>query len=354
MGRVPLPPAVSILLPLHHVFSSGPELQRRLKIALENTGHRLRKNYTADAVAVILARMDKLRSKLQADTKHESVALFASQLHSKLVYLDVPVEERIVIGDSFAVRDLIADSKRLRGYLVLLLSDKECRFYLAGEDHHLELLKTTIPTEVFAYLNEKPERVANFSDPVDRKEVVMNKFLHYMDEELSRILFLHPLPVFVLGAEKVVGHFKMYSRHQDRITGYAHGNFLDAGEPELQCAVQPCLAQWQIQKQRALLDQLETAASQKRLSMGMTQAWETAAQKNGRLLVVEKGFRFQARRGDSPDRIFREDASGEDPRGIPDAVDELIGQVIDAGGEVEFVDDGALGEYDHIALIRYY
>lgn len=354
MGRVPLPPAVSILLPVHQVFSSEPGLQHRLKIALENTGHRLRKNYTPEAAAVILARLDKLRLQLQSDTGHKSVALYASQLYSKLVYLDVPVEESIFIGDSFAIRDLVADSKRLRGYLVLVLSEKECRFYIAGEDHQLKLLKTTIPTEVFAYVNEKPQRVANFSDPGERKEVVEDKFLRHMDEELSRILVLHPLPVFVLGPEKLPGHFKQDSQHHARIAGYAHGNYLHAGEPELQCAVQRCMAQWQRQKQHAALGLLETAASQKRLSIGMVQAWATAAQKNGRLLVVEKSFRFPARRGDTPDRIYREDSPSENPWAIPDAVDDLIGQVIDQGGDVEFVDDGTLEEYDRIALIRYY
>lgn len=354
MGRVPLPPAVSILLPMHPVFSSGSELHHRLKIALENTGHRLRKNYTAEAAAVILARLDKLRLQLTSDTEHKSVALYASQLHGKLVYLDVPVEESIVIGDSFATRDLVADSKQLRGYLVLLLSDKECRFYLAGEAHHLRLLKTSIPTDVFAYMNEKPQRVANFSDPGERKEVVEDKFLHHMDDELSRILVLHPLPVFVLGPEKILGHFKEHSHHHARIAGFAHGNYMDAGEPELQLAVQPCMAQWQRQKQRSLLDQVETVASYKRLSAGIIEAWAAAVQKNARLLVVEKSFRFPARRGDTPDRIFREDAPDENPWCIPDAVDELIGQVIDQGGDVEFVDDGTLEEFDRIALIRYY
>ena len=353
LGRVPLPPAVSILLPLHHVFSSGPELQHRLKIALENAGHRLRKNYTDEVAAVVLARLDKLRSQLQGETRHKSVALFASQLHSKLVYLDVPVEESIVIGDTFAIRDIVADAKQLRRYLLLLLSEKGCRFYLA-EENHSQLLKTTIPTEVFAYVNEKSQRVANFSDPNERKEIVMDKFLYYMDEELSRILALYPLPVFVLGPEKVLGHFKMHSRHHARIAGYAHGNYVDAGEPELRRIVQPCVAEWQLHKQQALIGQLETAAGYKRLAAGIAQAWAAAVHKNGRLLVVEKSFRFPARRGDTPDLLYRDDFPEDNPFGIPDAVDALIGLVISEGGDVEFVDEGILQEYGRIALIRYY
>lgn len=353
LGRAPLPPAVSISLPVHHVFSSGSELQHRLKIALENAGHRLRKSYTPEVAAVILARLDKLRSQLQYDTEHKSIALYASQLHGKLVYLDIPVEENISIGDTFAIRDLVADGKELRGYLIVLLSDKECRFYLF-EEGHLELLETTHPAEVYAYVNEKPQRVANFSDPGERKEIMMDKFLYHMDEELSRVVALHPLPVFVLGPEKVVGHFRMHSRHSDRITSYVHGNYVGTGETELNRVLQPCIAEWQRRKQQSLVSELETACQYHRLSAGITRAWAAAVQKNGRLLVVEKSFRFPARRGDTPDKIFREDNSENNPLGIPDAVDALIGQVISQGGDVEFVDDGVLEEYGRIALIRYY
>jgi hypothetical protein len=305
LTRVPVPPAVSILLPVHHVFSSGTELQHRVKIALENVRHRLLKNYAQETAFRIMEKLDNLQAQLQLDTEYKSIALFASQHYSKLLYLDIPVEESIVIGDTFAIRDLVADGKELRQYLILLLSDKECRFYAAGEEK-LEPIETTIPAEVFGYVNEKSKRVANFTDPGERKEIVLDKFLHYMDQELSRILALYPEPVFVLGPEKVVGHFRVHSRHHALIAGYVHGNYIDAGGPELLRIVQPCVAEWQQHKQLVLLSQLETAAGYKRLS------------------------------------------------GIPDAVDAVIGQVMNHGGGVEFVDDGMLEEYGHIALIRYY
>ena len=42
------------------------------------------------------------------------------------------------------------------------------------------------------------ERVANFSDPDARTEVLLEKFLHQMDEDLSLMLKAYPLPVFVM------------------------------------------------------------------------------------------------------------------------------------------------------------
>ena len=39
---------------------------------------------------------------------------------------------------------------------------------------------------------------------------------------------------------------------------------------------------------------------------------------------------------------------------IKDAVDDFIEMVLHSGGDVEFVDEGILNGYEHIALIEYY
>ncbi|PUZ24979.1 hypothetical protein DCC81_11730 [Chitinophaga parva] len=353
IGLEPVPPAVSILLPCHPTFSSRAELKHRLKIALENTRRLLFKNYTAEMALAVMGRLEKLQLRVNYNIRQQSLALFASPHKSKLFYLDQLVEERIVIGDYFAIRDLVADSKQLRQYLVLILSEQHCQFYLAGETQFTPL-KTEIPTDVYAYVNEKPEQVANFSDAGTRREIVMDKFLEHMDQELSHILARYPLPVFILGPEKVVGHFKVHSRHLTQIAGYIHGNYEDAGEQTLRTLIQPCLETWYQHNNKLLLTNLETAADEKKLSVGILEAWTAAWENNAHLLVVERNFHFPARRADTPYHIFREDSPEDNPFCIQDAVDVLIGQVISQGGEVEFLDDGALAQYDHVALIRHY
>lgn len=353
LGSVPVPPAVSILLPFYAVFSSRAELQHRVKITFENVRHRLLNSFTSEIALAVMEKLEGLRLQVNYRTRQKSIAFYASPHKSKLCYLDTPVEERIVIGDTFAVRELVADGKQLRQYLIFLLSDKECRFYLADGDK-LELLKTAVAADIYAYVNEAPKRVANFTDPDDRKEMVMEKFLHHMDEELTRILVRHSLPVFVLGPQKVVGHYKLHSRHSGQITACVHGNYLDTEEPELQALMQPCLEVWRQHNRQTLLSLVGTAAGQKRLSSGIIDAWVAVWNNNGRLLVVEKSYRFPAHRGDTPDRIFREDLPEDNPFCIQDAVDALIGLIISQGGDVDFVDDGVLEEYGRIALIRYY
>lgn len=86
----------------------------------------------------------------------------------------------------------------------------------------------------------------------------------------------------------------------------------------------------------------------------MEDVWQTATHKNSRLLLVEKSFVYAARQGAEPGIIYKEELPGEYPFYIKDAVDDVIQKVLENGGDVEFVDDGSLSDYDRIALIQYY
>ena len=93
---------------------------------------------------------------------------------------------------------------------------------------------------------------------------------------------------------------------------------------------------------------------EKKAEYGIQQVWHTATQKNGRLLLVEINFVYPGHQGAEPNTIFREDFSVNNPFYIKDAVDDVMEKVLESGGDVEFLGDGALKEFGHIALIRVY
>ena len=67
---------------------------------------------------------------------------------------------------------------------------------------------------------------------------------------------------------------------------------------------------------------------------------------------MEKSFSSPIR--DRVPGIFRKEKHDNIPPHIRDGVDQLIEEVIESGGEVEFVEDGTLQAFDHIALVKYY
>ncbi len=346
-------PCVSILLPFNPKISLRSELEYRLKVALGKVEKQLLNGYEEEKAVEVIHRLQELVKGLDFDTRRKSIAIFVSPLVKKVVYLDMPVEEKIVIDESFEIRDLVMNEKELHQYLVLVLSSQESRIY-HGNQLKLTRIPSGIPEHAVAFLNEAPERVANFSDPARRKEVLLDKYLHHIDESLNEIFKTYPVPLFIMGTVRTTGHFNKLTRFGDRVIAYIHGNFAEASEGLLRAALEPHMELWKKKKEAELLHQLDAAMSAGKLAVGIEQVWKEAAHKNGRLLVVEKNFVFPAQHGDEKDLIYPWDNRIQNDLFVKDAVDDVIEKVLSSGGDVEFVEPGVLKDYSRIALIGFF
>lgn len=345
-------PAISIILPFEPKMSLKSELQHRLKLSIEKVKNELIKNYTRESYMPVLQKLHSIEDKIDFSSYKKSLAIFVSPVFEKVYYLDIPVEEKIIIDGSFEIRDLVYSKKEMHKYLVLVLSAKKAHIYLGNTTTFVRIV-TNIPEHIAAYSNDIPERVANFSDPSERKEVMLDKFLRHIDDSLSIILKAYPLPLFLVGPERVIGHFKGISHNINHIISYVHGNYDDASEEELRNLLRPEVKDWKKVKEEDLLHQLDTAVGARKLSVGIEKVWNTVSQKKGRLLVVEKNYIYPTHLGGEESLLYEEEGTSNGFY-IKDAVDDIIEKVLETGGDVEFVDEGVLNNYQRIALIQYY
>jgi hypothetical protein len=346
-------PSVSIILPFEPKMSGKTELEYQLKRVIEKVERELAKNYVDEKTRLVTDRLKQLVRMLDYSTYKRSLAIFVSPLLEKVFYLDIPVEEKIIIDESFEIRDLVYSKKEIHKYLIVVLSGQRSRIYLGNTTQFVRLSSTT-PESIGVYKNDVPERIANFSDPSERKEVLLDKFLHHTDSGLGIILNAYQLPLFVMGTERTVGHFKKISHHTNSITSLVHGNFDEASDAAIRTAIAPHVADWKKVKQNDLLHRLDAAKGAKKLASGIRKVWQEASKKKGRLLVVEKNYQCAARLQKNGQDILPKDAITDTPFYIKDAVDDIIEKVLKNGGDVEFVDEGLLENYQHIALIQYY
>lgn len=353
IGAVRYQPEVSIIMPFEPVMSLKSELHYQLKIATEKVESQLLANYPREKAMPVIVRLQNLIRLLDFNTRKKGLAIFVSPITEKVFYLDIPVNEKIIIGESFEIRDLVYCKKELVQYLVLLLSGESSKIYV-GDSLKFSLIKSDLPQNVHAYERDMPEKSGNFSDAGEHKEIVLDNFLHHLDQGLTLILKAYPLPVFVTGPEKVLGYFKKITKNGKSLVEFIPGNYLEASETEIREVMKPYLNDWREIKERAALLQLDQAMSEKKLEFGIKEVWKAATHKNCRLLLVEKDFMYPAHLGSEADSIYKEDGGPDNPFYIKDAVDDIMEKVLTAGGDIEFVDNETLKEYGHIALIRYY
>jgi Bacterial archaeo-eukaryotic release factor family 3 len=353
IGAVKYMPAVSIILPFDPKMIPQSILEYNLKMALSKAEKQLNAAYPDNIAKPVITKLYKLIDTLNYTTHKKSVAIFASPIIEKAFYLDIPVMEKIVIDESFEIRDLVYCKKQSNKYLLLTLSGTVSKMFLVNNSS-FTLIKSNKVQEEGDEDNTRKERVGHFADPDKYKEIGIIKFLHQMDAGLSLIINAYGLPLFVLGPEKIVGHFKKITNNEKNILEYVHGNFDEATEKEIRATIAPYVEDWQKVKTNDLLRQMKNAQDAKKLSIGIEDVWDTATHKNSRLLIVEKDFVFPARHGDRPDKIYSAGDITNHPFYIKDAVDDVMEKVLENGGDVEFVGNGTLNDYGHIALIQYY
>lgn len=346
-------PAISIILPFEPKMGQKAALAYSLKTVTDRVEQDLISNYPDEIASLALHKLKTIIKNLNYDTHKKSIAIYLSPVFEKVLYLDIPVEEKIIIDESFEIRDLVYSKKKIQDYLVLLLSSNEIQLY-HGNSNMLSRIVSTTPESYHAFENDVPQRVANFSDMAERKEILMNKFLYHVDHSLDHILKAYQLPVFVMGTERVSGHFKSITKHQAAIVEYIQGNYEEATLPQLQEILKPYLNNWEIVKQKKLMNEVEEAAGNKKLAYGMQEVWQEVMNKKGRLLLVEKNYRYTAEHGSRKDIIYKADDSYNKFSYIKDAVDDVIEKILETGGDVEFVEENMLDGYEHIALIKYY
>ena len=353
MEAVHYRPAVSIIMPFEPKMSLKTELTHSLKTAADKVEQELLENYPDEMGMLVMQKLRAVVKGLNINTHKKSIAIYVSPVFEKVLYLDVAVEEKIIVDESFEIRDLVYSKKQLHKYLVLQLSGKESRMYLGNSTTFMRIVSNT-PESVYAYVNDIPERVGNFSDISERKEIVMDKFLHHIDNSLDIILNDYHLPLFVLGTERIMGHFKKLTKHAATVIEYVQGNYEEATVQELKEILEPHIADWKKVKEKDLLNQLEEAAGKKKLAVGMRDVWREAMSHKGRLLLVEKNYMYAAQHGSSEDVIYEAVEPYSKFSYIKDAVDDVMEKVLENGGDVEFVDKDVLKDYNHIALLQYY
>ena len=339
------PPAVTLLL-----RNDRPDRSGRLDALFAEVESRLSLELEPAEVMARIRDLVELAETVDEDRGQSAIALFASADHRAASRLPEPVEDRVVVDDTFATRDLVRAWLRSPSYLVVVLADPGARLFLGRGRVVREAADRWFP--VRADRSDGPSERGRRHDPGIEREQRRTRLFREVDLGLDEYGPEATGPVFVLGARERAAAFVAASRHRRRIAGVVSRG-LPSGETMAHVArtVWPAVEDWLARRQEEAILELEEAMGARRLAAGIDEVWSLARDGRGDLLVVEEGFALAARAdGDRLERV-------EDPR-VPGVVDDVVDEVIEAvmnrGGRVAIVADGTLDDRDRIALkLRY-
>jgi hypothetical protein len=86
----------------------------------------------------VVERLEELVTEIVHDPASHALALCVSPDYSGVVRLGRAVEERVIVDDTFATRDLVADLNRTAHYRVITISDSKTRLLVGDRQRLLE------------------------------------------------------------------------------------------------------------------------------------------------------------------------------------------------------------------------
>ena len=345
-------PAVTILLPFQPRIQSKSELQNLIKRVTNKVETQLLVKYPDAMGMMVRQKLMTITRNLNYNTHHNSVAIFLSPVSEKILYLDMEVEERVFVDQSFEIRELVYNKKQCRKYLLLQLSGHESRLYV-GNDANLVRIVSNSSINAHDYLKHTAQKWPGYSDMQERREIIRNKFLQHVDHSLDIILKAYPLPIFILGPDKVLDHFKELTSHNEFIVEYVAGEYAEAAPAVLHERMHPFIKDWRKVQDRNLLNQIEAAAAKRKLVVGMQDVWREAMSRKVRLLVIDENYHYNPQDGNIDEVIFKAIDPYNKFSYKNDPIDDVIERVLGNGGDVAFVEDGLLKDYQHVALVKF-
>ncbi len=345
-------PAISIILPVHPQFPEIKTDSEHMIAVFRNIEAQLDARYGKEITETMMEKVKNTVSKIPATHLSQSLLIFVSPEIEKVLSLPYAVIEKIIVDDSFEVRDLIYASQKNKNYLLLMISQNHVKTF-SGDLFRLTSLEYPgMPENIRDAWHEHSFPGWDYLDTKAFEEKNLRTYLRFIDEVIENVLKQSDYPVVVMGDVKLLGYFRQNTRNSKRIVGYVEGNYEHSSLPEIKEKAATVINELNKAEVERALTQLAAAASRDTFSAGLTEVWRSAAEGKGRMLLVEKDYRQSARRGADEFTIVPADTENNPHNIMSDAVDDLIELVLRKNGEVVFVDNDALKLYNRIALIN--
>jgi Bacterial archaeo-eukaryotic release factor family 3 len=346
-------PAVSILLPTHRTSPDNLQDPIRVKNMVQQATERLLAEFSKRDVEPLLTRLESLVAHIDYRYTLDGLTLFVNRDLAREFYLPFTVKERMIIGETFATRDLVLALNRSPRYWVLVLSEKPTRLYEGLRDDLMQVAESGFPMTHEGPGTTEPLpggfgiRKSAYRDERQRQ------FFRQVDAAFGQMAAADPLPVVLVGIDRYRAFFNEVSANKDQIVATLTGSHDKTSSPELAKLVWPLMQDHLAHQRHQVLIELEKAVGARQYASGIGEVWQAVQEGRGATCLVEQDYHCPAQLDASSLHLTPADDPTA-PDVIDDAVDDLIVTVLDKGGRVVFVDRGALEPYQRIALITRY
>lgn len=340
------PPCISIVIALDGAQDRKAALQL-ISQSIEETAAHLRTAWP-DKANVLINALNELSQSYTYSPVDKGLGLYAAPNYNKLVPFAFPVQAKVILGEKFAVRELLYQEQYGFDYLVLHLEEKRVQLYRGRMDRLEQINDNNFPLE---FDDEYDYSTATVGERDKDKSIVAGLRQKSFYKAADRLLeaYTYGQPLILTGPTKDIGYFEDVSTHRKEVTASIHGNFSSVPIKTLEDKVWPAVRSFIEMRDQQVIRELEDNHAQ--VVDGIRDVLHAAKDGRGSKLLIEKDFNS----ADFIDEITgRLRTKSSKANHTIDAVEDAMRAVIDKNGEIIFVKEGVLEDHKHIALITRY
>ena len=348
-------PAISITIPISLNYPEIINDEEKLISILNDVGYRLRKLLGNGKADLIMKQITDLKAHIPVLQTAKTLIIYLSPYFSKIIPLPYRLSEKIIVDDTFEIRDLVYSSQKNQNYFLLMINANGIKTMIGNNIQYLGVKIPDMPGNIHDVYNEHSFPGVRYTDKMAFKEKNMHKYVQLVDKIIEdEIVNLTDFPIIIMGNTEIISDFKLHTHYNNRIIGFVEGSFEHSNTVEIKKAVTNALNKNEKEKQEKAIELLEKENDQQHIELGLQNVWRAAAEGKGRILLVETDYRAFAIFGEDEYSILPVMENYDSNEIIQDAVDDIIENILKFDGEVIFIDNGKLSNYDRIALITRY
>lgn len=318
-----------------------------LKNLMKEAEERLLADYDKRFALPIIEKLEKLSEKIDHNYNLESLIIFVNSDFAEYTRLPIAVEDRVVLDDNFATRDLVRAMHQTAAYYVLVISRQQARLIEAYNDKVVAEVKEGFPMQNELYVPDKLEQ------SMQKDDKLVEEFFNRVDKQLWKTTKDHPLPVLLATETRNAEHYRKVTDKKDLIIGHIN-RMRDDEEPHHVVS-----DAWEVmlnlikERNAARIAELKQAVSTGQFLSDFNDIWRAINEGRGQTLFVKQGF-FQPALVAGHEVLLVDKLEREQQGVMDDVVDEMIELNLSFGGDTVFIKGDELENFQNLALVTRY
>ncbi len=322
----------------------------RIKNLIKEVEDRLMADTSKRNATSLIEKLNTLAATIDHSQNLESLMLFVNNEVAEYTRLPIKVEDRVVIDETFATRDLIRAMHLESQYYILVLSQDKIRLIEAMNDKIIKEVGKPFPYENTQFFTKNRAAGAIAS----KQTSLIAEYFNQADKKLNEIRKNNPLPVLICGLEENHNEYlKIADKKHSIFSVFLNKNKINDPVHSIVEESWGIVKDYVIKMNNERKEELRRAVGENKFLSDTNEIWKAISEGKIQTLFIEQGL-FQPAVMKNDEIVYVSNEERNDTGVIDDIFDEMIEANMDFGGDVVFLPKGELTKFNGFGAITRY